>query len=155
MKARPKTNLKRNAKTMNTKKILIVLGAVVLSVLLFIAGFYARGKYESQQEKQATSVAKTFVSDLVSNKTSEAYKLTASSLQKKQNQAAFTTAMANLKADKPTYQTAQVMRQGDQVFYIQQVGGLPPSASGSTTGNFYLALTKDGGKWKVSTVTIN
>lgn len=140
---------------MNTKKILMIVAAVVLAIGLFLGGFYARGKYDSRQEAQATAVAKTFVSDLVNGKTSEAYKLTAASLQKKQNATAFSTAMQNLKADKPQYQSAQVMRQGNQVFYLQQVSGLPASATGSTTGNFYVALTKDGNSWKVSTVTIN
>jgi hypothetical protein len=139
---------------MKTNKILLIIAIVVAVPALLFAGFAFRGYYETKQEKAASSVAKTFVADIASGNTNGAYALTGKALQAGQKSDEFNSTMADLKASSPKYEAAQVMRQGSQVFYVQRVTGLPTTKTGSDAGNFYLALSKEGGSWKVTTATV-
>lgn len=139
---------------MNIKKILVIVVAILLIPAIFFAGFYTKGYYEKKQETAATKVAKQFVADIVNGNTSSAYTLTGKALQTGQKSSDFSSTMSGLNSKTPKYETAQVMRQGSQIFYVQRVTGLPATKTGSDAGNFYVALNQEGGSWKVTTVTV-
>lgn len=138
-----------------TKKLLMGLGAVLVAIGLFSAGYYTRGVYEQQQDKAAAKVGATFVQDLVSGKTSEAYSLTSKSLQSKQSKEDFTNTVKGLKADKPVYDDVQSTTKDGHFYYSQRVLGLPAASNGNTTASFFIVIDKQGMDWRVSQVTVN
>lgn len=142
---------------MNKQRTIIITIAVALVMLVagVLLGTYVVKPYlDKRNDTAAKATAATFVKDLVTDKLSDAYAMTSSTLQKKQSKAEFTTAMAGLKSDAPAYGTVQVFRDGENTLYIQQVTNLPKTSTGSTAGTFYVALVKQGGSWKVGTVNV-
>lgn len=136
------------------KKILTIAGIVVAGVALFLAGFYLRPQYDKKQFSGSTNAAKQFVADVTSGDASGAYAQTTKSLQDRQNKEEFTKLMASLKADKPEFNTPQALKSGNTIVYYQRVLNMPQSAAGSTNAEFYITLEKEGGAWKVATVSV-
>lgn len=135
------------------KPLLIVAGFVTV-LAIFFAGFYLRPKYDARQLEQSSAVAEEFVEKITSGDNDGAYALTSSTLQEKQNKEAFVEAVGNLKSDNAELQEPEAIRNDDTVIYYQRVLNLPETSKGSTVGVFYVTLAKDGGNWKVSTVTV-
>jgi hypothetical protein len=137
------------------KKILKPALIVVVALLLLATGFWARGYYDDSQQKAATKAGQAFVADVVAGKLADAYKLTSTSLQTKQSQADFEKALSILKSDKATVQGVITTENKGTFYFSQSVQNLPENATGSTTGNFLLTITKDGNSWKVDSATVN
>lgn len=135
-------------------KPLLVLAGFLTVLAIFFAGFYIRPKYDARQLKNATSVAESFVENVVSGNNDAAYDLTAKSLQEQQDKEAFVAALGELKSDNPDYQQSQAIESDDTLIFYQRVLNLPQTSDGSTVGTFYITLVKDGGSWKVSTVNV-
>ncbi|MEO5627388.1 MAG: hypothetical protein ABIQ89_00675 [Candidatus Saccharimonadales bacterium] len=136
------------------KKPLIVLLVAVITIGAFLAGFYVRPSYDKRQFSGSTKAAQDFVKDLTSGNNDAAYAMTSKVLQEQQDKAAFTSAVGELKSEKPELQKPQAVKNGDMVLYYQRVLNLPKSAKGSTSGLFYITLVKEDGKWKVSSLNV-
>lgn len=139
---------------MNIKKISIIGVSIAVCIGLFILGYYARGFYDKRQQTVANKVAISFVNDVLAGKTDDAYSLTASSLQAKKKVEDFKKDVGDLKADKPVFLPAIFYVKDGTGYYIQTVGNMPKSNSGSTSAAFALTLTKSGTSWKVATVSV-
>lgn len=135
-------------------KPLLILAGFVTVLALFFAGFYLRPVYDARQLDKSTAVAEDFVQKITSGDNDGAYALTASQLQEQQNKEDFVKAVGDLKSDKAELQQSEAIRSGDTVIYYQRVLNLPETSKGSTVGVFYVTLAKEGGAWKVSTVTV-
>ncbi len=138
----------------NKQKALRLIVGLMAVILIFTAGIYAHIYYQAKQIDSAKATAQAFVQDLVTGKIDSAYGLTAKSLQSKQTKTAFTTAIGNVKSDKPSYGDAQYMMRDGKFYYTQRALNLPKTDSGSTTGDFILVLTYQGTAWRVETVAI-
>jgi hypothetical protein len=139
---------------MNVKKLIPIVGIIMAVIAVFLGGLFSHSYYSTQQANSAKTTASTFVQDLVTGKVETAYGLTSKSLQSKQNKDSFVKAIGDLKADKPYYEAAQYTTRDGNFYYSQRVLNLPKTSTGSTSGDFYLMLTKDGLSWKVATVKV-
>ncbi len=141
-------NLKQN-------KLVRIIVTVLLAAGLIAAGYFARGYYDTKQQKDTANIASVFVKDIVSGKTSQAYSLTSKDLKAKQSKDDFAKTVESLKADKPTYDSLQYTKDGDTYFYSIRVLNLPKTSTGSTSGVFLVALTKEGRSWKIASLNVN
>jgi hypothetical protein len=135
-------------------KLTKILGLVALVVVAFFVGFFARPEYNSYHQHQVTSVAKSFVADLVAGNNAAAYAMTSSALQQKQTQDQFSQALGNLKSSNPQYSNENVVVNKAGAGYTVTVGNLPADGVGSTNGIFQLTLVKQSGKWVVDTANV-
>ena len=136
---------------MRIPRIIITVSAVIL---IFLTGWFGRSMYDSMQLKSARSTGSSFVSDLTKGNNAAAYKLTASTISKKQTLAQFTSNVGNVKSTTAKLSTP-VVQQGDGVVYFSQtVSNLPQNADGTTSGTFVVNLKKNGTSWQVTSLQI-
>lgn len=137
------------------KKLLAILGVVVMSVGLVALGWFGHTYYVKNELKTASKQAEAFVQDVVTGDAAKAYTLTSDSMKDIQTEKQFIDAMKNLKTDKPDYGKATIVKAQDgTMVYVQTVAGLPKAANGSTSGQFTVMLVNKGG-WKVNSSVVN
>lgn len=141
-------------KNLNFRSLLIPIVIVVVSVLLFTAGFVSRGLYDSKQERDAGKVASQFIDSLLAGDPEKAYSLTSPKYQEVMNKELFLQASGNLKTEKPDKKQATITTSGDAVIYYQQVEGLKESPVGRTDANFLITVSKVDGKLQISDATL-
>lgn len=137
------------------RSLLIPVAILVVSALLFGAGFYARGLYDGKQERAASKVATQFIDSVLAGNASTAYDLMSPGYQEILGKEAFAQVAESMKSDNPTKGEAITVKTNDgSVFYYQQVSGLDKNPSGKSEVNFTITLTETDGKMKVNNAAL-
>jgi hypothetical protein len=144
---------------MKLNKPVTIAITIVSAVLIFAAGIYVGEAYvqpriEANNRKAALAAGEAFVKNVTTRKLADAYASTAKGLQAKQSKDDFSKALTGLNGDKLVYNKPQLVHEGKAYFFSQSVDNLPPSATGSANGIFYVTLDKESGTWKVTTASV-
>ena len=138
---------------MRNKVIIAVLSIIVLTAS-FLAGWSLNSYNRNVATQKATEVAGIYIDDIISGKTSDAYKLASAQLKKDVNLEQFNKLAATEVNKDPNYISAYTATANNNFIVYSMVDGFPADANGITSRLFTVLVVKEGGQLKIDSAIV-
>ena len=136
------------------KKILKIVGVLVVAGLIFSAGWILKGQYDVAQQDAVIASANDYIQNITAGRMEAAYNSSAKEIKTAKTQQQFTDSYRNLTTSNLKVVDTKVYKNGSDYEVYQQVDNLPTEENNSSVGVFSLLIVKEGGKWKVAAGTV-
>ena len=140
------------------KKIAIIASLLIAIAIAIVMGvvYLVINQTAGSQEAKAKENAQLFVEALVDNNADAAYALLTKEAQAAITQAAFKEKYKQAALTDPSYVgNGSAKLENSRYGVIIAVGGYPPNSDGGNEVNYRVVVSKEGDKWKVSSLSID